>query len=267
MAAALRPLSLGELLDRTFQLYRQHFLVFVGIVALPGLVSLALNLLLNPVRASAGAIATLLLLCVIALAQFVIFAISQAATITAVSELYLGRSIGIGQAFAAARGRIVEICVISLLIGLFTGLGLLLLIVPGILLALRWSVAVPVVVIEGLPPRAAMERSSDLTAGHRGRAFMIYLVYFALVLIISAIAQMPLAILLVANRAATSAAPGWLMVATQISGFLTQSLVGPLVTIAMSLFYYDERVRKEAFDLDHLMAHLDSTPDSSPLPA
>ena len=31
----LRPLSLGELLDRTFFLYRRHFLLFVGIAAIP----------------------------------------------------------------------------------------------------------------------------------------------------------------------------------------------------------------------------------------
>ena len=30
-ALDLRPLSLGELLDRTFFLYRRHFLLFVGI--------------------------------------------------------------------------------------------------------------------------------------------------------------------------------------------------------------------------------------------
>ena len=27
----LRPLSIGELLDRTFSLYRRHFILFVGI--------------------------------------------------------------------------------------------------------------------------------------------------------------------------------------------------------------------------------------------
>jgi hypothetical protein len=37
----LRPLSLGELLDRTFALYRQHFALFVGITALPQLLTLA----------------------------------------------------------------------------------------------------------------------------------------------------------------------------------------------------------------------------------
>ena len=44
MATALRPLNTGELLDRTFQLYRAHFLLFVGIVALPYLVLLAFQL-------------------------------------------------------------------------------------------------------------------------------------------------------------------------------------------------------------------------------
>ena len=40
----LRPLSLGEILDRTFSLYRRHFLLFVGITAIPHLLILVLNL-------------------------------------------------------------------------------------------------------------------------------------------------------------------------------------------------------------------------------
>ncbi|MGD0956950.1 MAG: hypothetical protein ABR953_08975 [Candidatus Acidiferrales bacterium] len=40
----LRPLSLGEILDRTFSLYRRNFLLFLGITALPHLLILALNL-------------------------------------------------------------------------------------------------------------------------------------------------------------------------------------------------------------------------------
>jgi hypothetical protein len=31
----LRPLSLGEILDRTFSLYRRHFILFLGINAFP----------------------------------------------------------------------------------------------------------------------------------------------------------------------------------------------------------------------------------------
>lgn len=39
----LRPMSLGEVLDRTFTLYREHFLLFAGIMALPYLVVLVLE--------------------------------------------------------------------------------------------------------------------------------------------------------------------------------------------------------------------------------
>jgi hypothetical protein len=35
-------------------------------------------------------------------------------------------------------------------------------------------------------------------------------------------------------------------------------LVGPLATIVFSLLYYDERVRKEAFDLQLMMQALDA---------
>lgn len=43
-ALDLRPLSLGEILDRAFSLYRNHFLLFVGIAAIPQLLILALHL-------------------------------------------------------------------------------------------------------------------------------------------------------------------------------------------------------------------------------
>src|SRR5713226_10205336 len=43
-SADLRPLSLGELLDRTFTLYRNHFWLFVGIMAVPQLLLLAIGL-------------------------------------------------------------------------------------------------------------------------------------------------------------------------------------------------------------------------------
>ena len=41
--------------------------------------------------------------------------------------------------------------------------------------------------------------------------------------------------------------------------FVAQSLLGPIMTIALTLVYYDERVRKEAFDLEHMMRQLDTT--------
>jgi hypothetical protein len=44
-----------------------------------------------------------------------------------------------------------------------------------------------------------------------------------------------------------------------LAGFIAGSLTGPLATIGISLLYYDERVRKEAFDLQLMLSSLDPT--------
>ena len=49
-ALDLRPLSLGEILDRSFSLYRENFWLFVGIVAIPHLFTLAFKWLSSPWR-------------------------------------------------------------------------------------------------------------------------------------------------------------------------------------------------------------------------
>jgi hypothetical protein len=254
-------LTLGELLDRAFHLYRQHFLIFVGIVALPGLLPLAFNLLLAGMRDDPG-FGLLLVILILWIVNLAALAVSQAATITAVSEVHLGRSISLGAALAAARGRIVEISVASIVLGLLIALGLLLLIVPGVLLALRWAVVIPVVVIERLPVRAAMERSSLLTDGFRGRAFLIYALYFLLSLIVGAIWQVPTGIL-VAMSGDADTGTAWLTMVSSIGSYVAQCLVGPLITVSLALYYYDQRVRKEAFDIDHMLTSLDQAPDPS----
>ena len=48
--------------------------------------------------------------------------------------------------------------------------------------------------------------------------------------------------------------------------FLGASLAGPLLTIALTLVYYDARVRKEGFDLELMMANLSLAPDPTPTP-
>ena len=45
------------------------------------------------------------------------------------------------------------------------------------------------------------------------------------------------------------AATAWL----HIANFLGGAMAGPVTTIALVLVYYDQRVRKEAFDLQHMM--------------
>jgi hypothetical protein len=43
-----------------------------------------------------------------------------------------------------------------------------------------------------------------------------------------------------------------------LGAFVSQVLAGPIGTIAFSLMYYNLRVRKEAFDIQHLMSSMDA---------
>src|SRR5262252_4405745 len=103
MITGLRPLSTSELLDRTFHLYRNHFLTFVGITAIPQLLILPLtlggaaltmrqNLELAPLLTVAGY-----------LLFYVVIFLSQPPTVIAVSNLQSQKPVGIGSSFQGAR--------------------------------------------------------------------------------------------------------------------------------------------------------------------
>ncbi|MGA2264778.1 MAG: hypothetical protein ABSH28_25545, partial [Acidobacteriota bacterium] len=97
MPTLLRPMDTGEVLDRTFYLYRKHFPLFVGICALPQLFQLTFQILarvmhwtpsgrINSPGALGGRLAFQL---VGLLVMLLMIAISQAATTLAVSSVHL----------------------------------------------------------------------------------------------------------------------------------------------------------------------------------
>lgn len=72
-----------------------------------------------------------------------------------------------------------RLVLIGLTTGLLVGLGLVLLILPGLWAGVVWCVAQPAAVAEGLGVRQAMSRSSDLSKGHRWRLFAAFLLLLA----------------------------------------------------------------------------------------
>jgi hypothetical protein len=271
MTTALRPLSTGELLDRTFSLYRSHFGLFVGIFALPHLVVLAVQFLQVINQRSYAKVpnilGSLLWFFAIVFLGLIMAAASQAAAVIAVSELHLDRQASVMDSFARVKGHLLGVIAISIIVGLSVLAGAMFLFVPGILLAIIWSLSVPAKVLENKTPLAAMSRSVDLVKGDWGRIFVVGLLVVVLSYGVPMLVQTPIlvAIYVSAKAGMRNAVLGW-QIASLVAGFLAESLVGAVGTIAFSLVYYDERVRKEAFDLQLMMSTIDASalPPASP---
>jgi len=264
MTTALRPLSTGELLDRTFSLYRSHFGLFVGIFALPYLVVLAFRLVGLVFQSQSPQISNILMNLVWSMGALflilIVSAASQAAAVVAVSNLHLDRPASVMDSFSTVKGEIPGVIGVSLLVGMASGVAFFAFIVPGVLLLIMWSLAVPAKVLEHRSATDSMSRSMELTKGSRGRIFVIGLLIFVLSIGVSWLLQWP--ILIAAGFSMKTGiqrmAIGW-QVAALVADFVSRSLVGALGTIALSLVYYDQRVRKEAFDLQLMMSTIDAS--------
>jgi hypothetical protein len=278
-ALDLRPLSLGELLDRTFFLYRRHFLLFLGIAAIPYSLFFVINLAtaLIPVfirtappggmqRAAlvTAAVGGGLFALVAILVGFVAFLFSVGATVFAVSEIYLGRQTTIRDSLRRVRGKAATIFGVLILSGLVLGAGFIALVIPGIYLMCRICVATPAALLEDLGPADSIRRSFDLTRDFAGRAFMIYTLYFAIVWGVVAVFQLPFVLLMKMSAKQTPLLILW-TVLNQVGNFIGSALVAPVSTIGFALFYYDLRVRKEAFDLQMMMQAIGADPMPPPL--
>jgi glycerophosphoryl diester phosphodiesterase family protein len=274
MTTSLRLMSLGELLDRSFFLYRKHFALFVGIIALPHLVLLAFQLIgvaINRGTTMAFTATGLVWLFATLVLYLGASAASQGATVVAVSKVHLGTDTSISEAFAGIKGRILYLALIMIGVGIGVSIGFVLLIVPGIILALMWALTIPVAVLEDKGLRDATARSAELTKGNRWRIFMVYFLFIVLMYIVILLWEVPIfaaiGIFARSGQRPLTVLPVWTQVALPVCTFLSQCLVGPLLTIALSLVYYDQRVRKEAFDLQLMMSTIDGTQGGTTAPA
>lgn len=246
-APALRPLSLGEVLDVSFGLYRARFAPLL-------VVSVVCQLLPTIIQVYLGGTGDLfgnlpLLLAYYALAV-VLSSLGIAASTFVVSDAYLGRETSAGSALGRATTLLGRIIMISILSSMLIGLGFVLLFVPGILLLSGLVLSTSVTVLESPPTAtAAMGRSWELSKGFRGKVLGAMLCAFILLLVpsfaVEAIWQ------LLGSVLGDTGGVAQLLVTAILS-----VLVYPFFYVVLTVLYYDLRVRKEGFDLEVLAASL-----------
>ena len=323
MNTQLRPMALGEILDRTAELYRTHFLLFAGISSIFAVVMLAVQLLYlrslvllgYPNLMAHWQWGTASVAMVEALVVLMLAGLSIAANNRAVAWVYLDKPATIRAAaksvvprlrtylwlmtitafrawapFAALYVAFIGIAFAVLPHGFMTnptavqgaaqqnpgaimaaGIGMLVLMpffalafVYGVWMTLRYSLAVPACVVEDLPATPAINRSISLSEGSRGRILVLGLLVYAVRTVLGILFGFPMIALALKH-------PGqplpllWLIVA-QIGSFVTSALIGPIYSTGLTLFYYDQRIRKEGFDIEWMMQAAGLSPQTE-LPA
>ena len=127
-------------------------------------------------------------------------------------------------ALERASGRLGKLVAVSVLVGLGVGLGVLLLVIPGLVLATRWAVAVPVAMLEKGTARGAMKRSRAIVAGN---GWNVFKVLFAVGLL-TGIVSLPFTLI------GLHQGPfGWWIAAT-----LGSVLTAPFTAHALTVVYY-----------------------------
>ena len=303
----LRPMALGEILDRTAQLYRRNFWQFAGVAAMPIGVIIAITalgggsiFLVPGIRggSESGFLvgAALVLFLIVAVPIYIAAAVfSYAGLAQAAVTAQRGDKVSIREALNSVRPcfwRYLWFIVLQgIVVGLAPGviaagvvgallylehithgnlatsalLGFLIFVVIAtagvfiVWLALSYSLGFAVCVVEKKPAWESLQRSWKLSQGTRGRIFVMYLLVIALVLAVSMVAAIPFLVIVAivssqGNRAeyATIAILA-AEITRAVTDFVLQAVLAPVSWIALVLFYYDQRIRKEGFDIEWMM--------------
>ncbi len=132
---------------------------------------------------------------------------------------------------------------VGLVFGIGVVLGLVLLVVPGVLLLVAGSVAVPAAVVERPGVLGALRRSFALTRGRRWTLFAAGLAVMTVVWVLAAVVQVGATVLATALLP-PQRAPLAVLVISQLGNVLFSPL--PLVGVAVA--YHELRVEKEGVD-------------------
>lgn len=150
----------------------------------------------------------------------------QAALVKAVEDVRDGRvDLSFSETLQAARPAVGRVAVASIIAGIAIGIGLILLIAPGLYLLTIWCMIVPVIVLEGAATGAAFSRSQQLVRGFGWQVFGTLVLVFVLVLAVS------LVLSIIFSGLPTAAT-------NFVSSIVSGTLVAPFLALVLTLGYF-----------------------------
>jgi hypothetical protein len=222
-----QPMNLGDILNTTFNLYRENFVLFAGICAV--------IVIPEAILVAAFALSKSILFALLAgLLSLAVPFLLTGALAQAVSARYLGRPMTIAEAYESlGTGTVLRLVGVSFLGALLVLVGVIFFIIPGIYIGVRFVVAAQATVLERQSVTDSLRRSWNLVEGNWWRVFGIVLVVAILVILLEALVSR-----LVGTVVGTALGTG-------LSTVVVGTVIQPIQSIALTLLYYDLRIRKE----------------------
>ncbi len=231
----------GNVLNRAMGVLSRHF-VFFFLVAIVGLIpSIVLALSTANGRPVPSTTAAMVLVAVFA--NLILLPITQTVSYHAAFQDMLGRAIRPGDSLALAIRRFFPVLGALICLGLAIGFGFILLVVPGIILALMFAISIPACVVERLGPIASLRRSAGLTKGSRWKILGVALLLLVLSLVGAALNYM--------------FKFGFGLELGSLIGFVIQAVIGAFYSVVGVVMYHDLRVAKEGVGTDRIAAVFD----------
>ena len=266
----LQPMSFVDILDGMFMLYRNHFLLFLGIVAVYIVIGLGLDLISVSAATGVAASTSIVIVVFTAVGSFIVSFLVVAGLAYASALVYLDRDITAQDALQQAWRRFFSLLGSAILWGLVVG-GLFVTIIGipfAIYFSVRWGLYTLPVLFEETTARNALRRSTELVRGTWWRVFGIMLAVSVIAFMISFILEVSLGFILTLIGVAEIEGAtlwdtirrlfipmphevGWFPYA--IRRFVSVAIAGlamPIGIIGSMLLYFDLRIRKEGFDIE-----------------
>jgi MFS family permease len=241
-----REFRVGAIFTRAWQVYAANFVVF-SLIAI--VISLP-NLLSGEGETYTGVLRNVAVFIV----WMIVNTVGLAVILYAAFQAMRGRPVQIGEAIRRGLSRFWAIVGLAILQWLGIFIGFLLFIVPGIMLFIRWSAALPACVVEGLGPLASMKRSAELTKGHRWKIFGVYAVLWLLGMILVAII---VAVIFALIGAVTAAGLSRGFGVGAVISLVLSAILTAYINIIQVMVYHDLRVAKEGVDTEQIAAVFD----------
>lgn len=242
--------TVGDVFGRSFSVLARHFVQFAvisGIAMIPYLFLFSFQARITfaqPGTAPVPSPQALAYFGLSAVAGFVLMMFAQASIAYAAFQDMTGRPVRVGPSLRIGLSRFLPIIGLIIVAGLGIGAGMILLVIPGVILAIMWTVGMPACVVEKLSPLKSLARSAALTKGHRWKIFAIFL----LVLVGGSIAGGIISAILVLFR---------MPIVFTVGNYLWQTVYVAFTSILYVVIYRDLRVAKEGISTHQIAAVFD----------